>query len=162
MARRKRGKNTRIKIVDTDVEFAFSDPKLVEWLRPITHYSDGIKDFSPVFEDFSVYHARSIRRNFDAEGRPNKWTRLLPATIRDRLRQGFGAGPILDRTGALKRGFRFSWGPLSYAVRNIKAYFQWHQEGTEHLPARQMVVLLNQDKQQFTRIARIHLMGRER
>jgi len=45
---------------------------------------------------------KSITRNFDMGGRP-KWTRLAKGTIDNRVRLGYGAGPILVRSGHLKR-----------------------------------------------------------
>lgn len=43
----------------------------------------------------------SIGKNFDSEGRPS-WPALSDATIEQREREGYGAGPILDRTGSLR------------------------------------------------------------
>ena len=42
-------------------------------------------------------------RNFDREAERRPWAALAPATIAERLRLGFGPGPILRRTGALRR-----------------------------------------------------------
>lgn len=155
----RRGKNTRIKLVGGEITFSMQDPQLIEVRRPLEHYETALRDFSPVYERFSVYHDRSIMRNFAAEGRPDHWAPLKPATIVDRQRQGFGAGPILVRTGKLKRGFRFKWGPRSYQVSNSRFYFLYHQDGAPdaNLPARPMLVLLPQDQAQFTKLAREHL-----
>lgn len=38
-------------------------------------------------------------------GARRRWAKLKPATIADRIRQGHGAGPILERTGAYKRAW---------------------------------------------------------
>lgn len=43
----------------------------------------------------------SFMANFDAEGRP-AWPPLSAETIATRLNRGFGAGPILQRSGRLK------------------------------------------------------------
>lgn len=159
MARQRRGKNTRIKLVGGEITFSMKDPQLVEVRRPLDHYQTASRDFRPVYERFEAYHRRSIMRNFAAEGRPRRWAPLQPATIADRVRQGYGAGPILERTGALKRGFRFEYGPRSYRVSNSRFYFLYHQEGAPNanIPARPMLVLLPQDQAQFTKLAREHL-----
>lgn len=159
MAKQKRGVSTRIKLVGGEVTFSMQDSQLVEMRQPLDHYTEGSKNFSPVFEEFWQYHRRSIQRNFEAEGRPEKWAPLKAATIRERIRLGYGAGPILVRTGALKRGFRADWGPRSYRVSNLKFYFPFHQQGAPraNIPARPMLTLLPQDLAQFTRIARKHL-----
>jgi len=161
----RRGRNTRIKVIGGEVTFSVDDAATIEMARRMDHYSNGARDFGPVFEEFSQYHRRSIERNFDAEGRPQRWARLTEGTIRDRIRQGYGRGPILQRSGRLMRGFRFDWGPRSYRVTNVAQshgyrYFQAHQYGypPNNLPRRAMLVLLQQDKAQFTRIARRHLM----
>lgn len=158
MAQR-RGKETRIKLVGGEMTFSMQDPTDVTRRAPLEKYLTGSRDFSRVFEAFSAYHDRSIERNFAAEGRPSKWAPLTAATIRERVQLGYGAGPILVRTGAMKRGFRWLWGPRSYRVWNIKPYFIYHQEGAPKaaIPARPMLVLLPQDLAQFTKLARQHL-----
>lgn len=48
--------------------------------------------------------APSFRKNFDAEGRPDAWEPLAEWTVEYRELKGFtGDGPILNRTGLLKR-----------------------------------------------------------
>lgn len=44
----------------------------------------------------------SVRENFDQEGRP-KWTPLKPQTLQNRMYMGYARGPILDRSGRLRR-----------------------------------------------------------
>lgn len=160
MPRRRRDKATRIKVIGGEMTFSMSDPQFVEWRKPLDHYGRAGKDFSPVFKDFARYHRRSITRNFEAEGRPARWTPLAESTIRDRIRKGFAPGPILVRTGALKRRFWFSWGKQQYRVGNYQPYFPHHQYGAPraNIPRRAMIVLLQQDKATFTRLARKHLM----
>lgn len=155
----RRGKQTRVKLVGGDITFSMQDPQDVEVTRPLDHYLTGARDFSPVYERFAEYHRRSIERNFAAQGRPGRWAPLKAATIRERVRLGYGPGPILVRTGKLKRGFRFEWGPRSYRVRNVRDYFVHHQFGAPgaNIPPRPMLVLLPQDQAEFTRLARKHL-----
>jgi len=46
----------------------------------------------------------SIRKNFEEEGRPEKWADLRPRTQRERVAEGYGANsPKLERTGELKK-----------------------------------------------------------
>lgn len=161
MVRRRSQRSKRIQIVGGEVRFSVSDPGASEMVKALDHYRAQTTDFSPVFEAFAAYHRRSILRNFMAEGRPLRWSPLQPATIRDRQRQGYGAGPILQRSGRLMRAFEFNWRRQSYSVRNTTPYFNAHQFGyaPNSLPARPMLVLLAQDKAQFTRLARLHLGG---
>ena len=160
MAGAKRGLNTRIKVVGGWLTFSMKDAQLVEWRRPVEHFAAAARDFSPVFEAYARYMERSIDRNFAAEGRPDRWAGLQPATIVQRIQLGFGAGPILQRTGRLKRSFRFTWGPRSFRISNLAHYFPHHQFGAPraNIPQRAMIVLLDQDKREFTKMARRHLM----
>lgn len=161
MARKRSQISKRIRIVGGEVQFSMSDPNNVEMRRALSHYNTAVTDFSPVFEAYAAYHRRSIQRNFAAEGRPNRWPALQPATIQDRLRQGYSSGPILQRSGRLMRSFLFTWRKTSYSVRNKVPWWTAHQYGyaPRNLPARPMLVLLAQDKAQFTRLARLHVGG---
>lgn len=105
---------------------------------------------------------RSINRNFQAEGRPQKWKPLAQSTVDQRIQQGHGRGPILQRTGQLKRGFRVNTSHTYLRITNNVPYFKFHQQDRRQgnkIPRRIMVVLLDQDKAQFSRILRGHLGG---
>lgn len=75
----------------------------------------------------------SINKNFEAEGRPERWERLAEYTVEVR-----GAtGPILTRTGALKRGASsfgiWSISDTSAAVKGLPSniwYGAVHQAGS--------------------------------
>lgn len=153
------GKSTRIRVVGGQVEFRFTDPQSTDFIQAVEHYGQKASDWRPIFEEFGPYMLRSIDRNFTAQGRPKRWTKLTPNTIRERLRLGFGRGPILQRTKKLRKGFRWNAGKRTFRIWNTRDYFPHHQFGAPrgNLPARQMVVLLTQDKAVFTRIARKHL-----
>jgi len=45
----------------------------------------------------------SIKMNFAAQGRPDAWQRLAKSTVVSRMRKGFSRGPILVRTGLLRK-----------------------------------------------------------
>lgn len=74
------------------------------------------------------------------------WPPLAPSTIADRLRRGFGPGPILVRSGRYRR----SWmgGPASMMtyvqredgfrlrVGSASELAPWHEFGTDTIPAR--------------------------
>lgn len=80
--------------------------------------------------------------NFPAEGSRlgSKWKALAASTQAQRARLGYGAAhPILERTGALKRGFEKQVKRLSVRVFNPVDYFQYHQMGGGKLPQRKMI-----------------------
>jgi hypothetical protein len=110
-----------------------------------------------VFDPFGRYMLRSIDRTFISEGRPRRWRALKPATVRERIRKGYGAGPILQRTRSLRYGFRSLPGKKSLRIINTQFYFRFHQQDERAgriIPRRIMVQLLDQDKAQFTRLFR--------
>jgi len=45
----------------------------------------------------------SIRQNFEEEGRPDPWEPLAEYTLKMRDQLGYASGPILDRSGKLKK-----------------------------------------------------------
>lgn len=80
--------------------------------------------------------APSFKKNFDAEGRPDSWTPLSDATLAIREREGYGDGPILDRTGALKKTMQqlniWSVSGTAAAIRDLPQavwYGKVHQAG---------------------------------
>jgi len=155
----RRGKSTRIRFVGGEMTFSFADPQKVEFRQAIQHYGEAARDFSPALQEYLAYQLRSIDRNFRAEGRPQRWAALKPGTVLDRLHEGYGAGPILQRSGKLRRGFKGDVGKRTLRIRNSVRYFPYHQYGAPkaNIPARPMIVLLSQDKAMFTRIMRRHL-----
>lgn len=150
------GKHTVVKVVGGTLEYRFQDRKRTDFTDRLDRIGVKLTDWRPVFQQYGAYLLRSIDRNFQAQGRPSRWKPLAPATIRERLREGYGAGPILQRSGALRRSFRFEPRPRTLRVWNTKPYFIYHQQGGEIIPQRQMVVVLRQDRGELTRLARKH------
>jgi len=82
------------------------------------------------------------------------WARLAAATITDRRRQGFGAGPTLVRTGGLRAGYVSRGAPnhheriwQSATGLTIEAgsaderIALFHERGTSRMPARPISLL---------------------
>lgn len=153
----RRFRDLSIKLHGTRVKFAFEGDGIGRWLNKMNYFDSQAQNLKPVFDSFGDYMLRSIDRTFQAEGRPKPWAPLAPGTIEDRIRKGYGRGPILVRTGDLKRGFGVDTGPAFFRISNGMRYFKFHQYGTKKAPQRIMVQLLRQDKAQFTRAYRRHL-----
>lgn len=167
MTKRHRFRNheTRIKLVGGELLFNIEGKGLNRWLDRLDHFATAAKDMQPVFDEFGRYMMNSIDRNFAAEGRPDSWQPLAEATIRERIRQGYGASPILHRSGKLQRGFRMQTGKTFLRILNGVPYFQYHQQDDgkgKKLPRRIMVIMLSQDRAQLTRITNLHLTGGRR
>lgn len=88
-------------------------------------------------------------QNFETESAAGfRWAKLAERTILDRLRQGYGAGPILNRSG----DYEASWtdadaadhiseleqrvGGWSLAEGSSHRLTIFHQQGTRRMPAR--------------------------
>lgn len=66
-------------------------------------FSANIKSFKePLKRSIQKVIAPSIRKNFASEGRPS-WDPLTDKTIANRAYEGYGSGPILQRSGALMK-----------------------------------------------------------
>jgi phage gpG-like protein len=81
----------------------------IDWIPEPAVIAAGYVTFGVSFRSFKEplkrsvekVMAPSITKNFDVEGRP-RWQSLTEETITTRSYGGFGAGPILDRTGELR------------------------------------------------------------
>ena len=106
----------------------------------------AISNFKPALRDTRNYQLRQIKIQFDSEGShiTSKGQKLAQRTIIDRLKAGFAAGPILKRTGRLKRSFKAS--KLNNKELNIGSnvsYFAQHQQGGGNIPRRQILAHSN-------------------
>lgn len=101
--------------------------------------------------------APSIRKNFDVGGRPS-WEPLTEFTIQRRAEDGYGAGPILERTGRLRHQASqpsiWRYTDTSAAILDLPSsiwYGKLHQSGfTDSLrgtevPARPFIMLQDED-----------------
>lgn len=100
--------------------------------------------------------------NFNRQGARGPWPALAPSTIAQRIRLGYGAGPILQRTGALKRHVTTAPAQVTRTGRGIELRIRPGNVvagrpkyvplamGTGRMPARPMVVLTPQAVAQVT------------
>jgi phage gpG-like protein len=96
----------------------------------------------------------SIRKNFDAEGRP-AWRQLADSTV---ARRGT-SHPILDEKGTLKkRATQFNiWtiGRDSAAITGLDSrvkYAGFHQGGTRNMPQRAFIMFQDEDEREIEEI----------
>lgn len=161
--RKKFGQHTRVKLVGSELTLNFDGKGIEEWLERLERFETTTKDLRPVFNDFGAYQLKSIDRNFTSEGRPGKWTQLAQSTVEQRRRLGYGGRhPILQRTKKLRRGFKKKATKRTLSIINRIPWFKYHQQDKRKgkvMPRRIMVILLNQDKAQFTRTFRKYATG---
>lgn len=84
------------------IELKFQVQGAKEVRRVLTRIDMNAKDLTPAFEEVGENILKSIRQNFQKEGRPTRWAPLAPRTQKERIKQGYGAEhPILQRTRTL-------------------------------------------------------------
>ncbi len=88
----------------------------------------SMSDLTPAMRIIGEIVLASIRRNFEAGGRP-RWPGLSAATIAQRKARKKWPGQILIRSGALLRSINYRPGPESVAVSTNKIYAAVHQFG---------------------------------
>ena len=68
---------------------------------------------------------------------------------------------ILEKTGAMRRGFRMKVGKRQAEIRNTQPYFKYHQSGKERetaLPRRIMMAIQMQEATDIEKIFQRHIM----
>ena len=99
---------------------------------------------------------RAIQRNFDEEGRPERWWPLEPAYALAKGLRFPGRG-ILERTGLLRRSISTHlemgafFAPAEIVARTDIPYAAIHQFGGPHFPARPFLILTDEDRMEMAR-----------
>jgi len=87
------------------------------------------KNLRPPLKQTGVYMLRSIDKNFQVEGRPQKWQSLAPSTLINRRKRGKGA-KILQDTGIGRQSIsilEITGGHIS--IGTTQPYMAIHQTG---------------------------------
>jgi phage virion morphogenesis protein len=104
-----------------------------------------------------TYMVGSVQKNFQAQGRPQKWTPLAPSTLRGRRKgKGSGGPSILTDTARLKNSIQskiaISADPsvsigsnVKYARRQQEGFPKGTGRGHAHTPARPFLVIQDED-----------------
>jgi hypothetical protein len=142
---------------------AGAEPTVIS--RKLATWNASIATMAPAWEQVGDYLLDQFDVNFGQEGGFfggfSTWPALRPATVKDRLRRGYGgAHPILFRTGELRwstvmRGasnnvFQVGMNSLVVGTADPRAIF--HQRGTRRMAARPIVGI---GWKQTTQIVRI-------
>ena len=102
-----------------------------------------------------------VQTNFDTEGGlagsvtgGGKWQALKEGTIAGRIREGYGAGPILQRTGALRKSFYSLVNEKQALVTSRSPYFAYHQSRMPRtkIPRRVMLILREDTKRNIREV----------
>ena len=108
---------------------------------------------------------RSINRNFESSGRPNKWKPLKRSTLLAKVRKGFSPKPLI-RSGAMKRSITFTSNRKRLAIGTSIVYGAIHQFGgragrhlSAKIPKRTYLLFQNQDLEDIEELITDHLLG---
>jgi phage gpG-like protein len=92
----------KIPAIEIDPRFNFVQGAFL-FASDIDKMEMGFKTWrKPLIEARDAVVIPSVRKNFDSEGRP-KWQALTSGTIQNRLYMGYPRGPILHRSGRLRK-----------------------------------------------------------
>lgn len=127
--------------------------------RGLSRFGDGIKDFSPAWNQILADFLRIEGEQFETEGHraQRPWTPLSP-TYAAWKEKNFPGRPILQLTGALwsqmtvGTGLNVSIHPLELRMQPTAYYALFHQQGTATMPARKVVDLTEEDKMGWMKI----------
>jgi phage gpG-like protein len=116
--------------------------------------------YKPLSESANLL-LKEIKINFETEGGlVGGWTPLKQSTIQGRLREGFGAGPILQKTKRYKNSFA---GVVNSKIAVVSSfgvdYHKYHQslQPRSRLPRRQTLFLREEAKREMVRFFQSYL-----
>ena len=123
--------------------------------RALVNVGNRLKDYTEPLQRSAKLILRDVRINFDTEGGlVGGWAPLAESTILGRVREGFGAGPILHRTGRYKRSFKAEIGSKRAVIGAFGVkYHKYHQSTAPRtkLPRRPTLFLRNETKAEIVR-----------
>lgn len=134
---------------------AFGDIQLA---RGIERFTEGIQDFRPAFEemrlDFFQIEAEQFSTQGGRSGHP--WAALSPDYAAWKAKHYPGM-PILQLSGLLLSqltgvGLQVDMQPMYMHLKPMAPYGKYHQTGTTRMPARQPVVMTEDDKSRWVKM----------
>ena len=121
-------------------------------LDRLQHLSDRLQDAATLLAPAVPVVAAAIQRNFEEEGRPERWPPLSPGYALWKAARHPGR-KILERTGALRSSIRVGIEPTVPAALVASTdlpYAAAHQFGMppRNLPPRPFLVLTDEDREE--------------
>ena len=108
------------------IEIKVEDKELQKLLKKLAEKSQNLR---PLMKNIAGIMQDSVEENFEKEGRPEKWTSLAEATIKQRKKKGYWPGRILQRRGELAASITSKYDANSAVVGTNKVYAAIHQFG---------------------------------
>nr|DAK32260.1 MAG TPA: virion morphogenesis protein [Caudoviricetes sp.] len=117
-------------------------------------------DLTPLMDAIGLLLENSTRERFETKRDPEgiSWAQLKPKTIeRKRNQNGSIRGGILVDRADLRKSITYFANTQSVTVGSDRQYSQYHQTGTEHMPARRFLGLTTEDVKEIDEFVRIFL-----
>lgn len=114
----------------------------------VTH--EKLSNFKKPLWAASQMILRDVETNFKTEGGlTGGWQQLAESTVKARIRAGYGAHPILQRTGALRKSFYSFVDEKKAIISSRSPYFGYHQSRMprKKIPRRAMLLLVEHTRQ---------------
>ncbi len=108
------------------IEIRIEDRELTSLLFKL---SQKAVNTAPLMRNIAGIMQDSVEENFEKEGRPDKWQKLKPSTIKQRTKKGYWPGRILQRRGELAASITSKYDKHSAIVGTNKIYAAIHQFG---------------------------------
>lgn len=141
----------------------FTVEGVAELDRVLGMFHSRVDNFKAPLQQSANLILSDVQTNFDTQGAlAGGWQPLAQGTIKGRIRAGFGAGPILQRTGALRKSFYSLVDEKKALVSSHSPYFAYHQSRMPRakLPRRVMLILTENTKQNIVEVFHKFLMQR--
>jgi len=125
-------------MADDLISAQINDRQVAALNRRLDRFADAMKDPTPANREASIAMYGFLIRNFDrAGGLQGGWTPLSPKTVKEKAR--IGKERMLVRSGALRSSFLPFHSRENAGVGSELEYSKYHQEGTVHIPQREML-----------------------
>lgn len=140
------------------LDITFTVDGVDEVRQKFVTWGKAIQDLTPAWQLVGDDVRADFMLNMIGEGAlfggKGGWAPLAASTLREKARLGYGAMPILWRTGTLGNSLAVKGAegnvnivtPGGVTLGTDVAYAHFHQDGTERMPARKVVGLTRQRK----------------
>ena len=135
-------------------------------LQQLQEKARELNNLSPLMRRVAGIMADAVEENFERQGRP-RWKPLKESTIRQREKEGYWPGKILQRTGRLASSIESRYGKTEASVQVGGSQFPYaaiHQFGGKagpgrkvEIPARPYLTLSDDDLKEIEEEFRIYL-----
>lgn len=128
-------------------------------LAALERMDAALGDFTPALNKVAKVIEDSIEKNFDAQGRPDKWKNLHSEWAEWKRKKGF-ATKVLQMTGTLKTSFKRLITKKRAFVYTEEPQAARHNFGFETTPANPFLVLQPDEEQKIVNIIADHPLAK--